>query len=243
MKWITRKGKNQKLELVPPAQQPRFANVVDCRYKNILGEDNKWYILTLTLDKDKGVPVDINEARIEAIETMAETIGRNIVVGNFGAQVADDCDAKEGYYIVEWIGMPYTDQESGELVCDAHYLYPVGRSSRWYTKSLEVAKIELKYVASADVKLENISDVNPLPQRMNKSERNKAKEMNALRISNESFEFLFEEIYSRESLALEEFPELEGSDEDDDDDDDNSGGGSDDDDSGSDVDDDDDCSL
>ena len=89
------------------------------------------------------------------------------------------------------------------------------------------------------MKLENISDVNPLPQRMNKSERNKAKEMNALRISNESFEFLFEEIYSRESLALEEFPELEGVDEDDDD----SGGGSDDDDSGSDVDDDDDCSL
>ena len=68
--------------------------------------------------------------------------------------------------------------------------------------------------------------------------------MNALRISNESFEFLFEEIYSRESLALEEFPELEGLDEDDDD---NSGGGSDNDDSGSDVDDDDDddddCSL
>ena len=65
--------------------------------------------------------------------------------------------------------------------------------------------------------------------------------MNALRISNESFELLFEEIYSRESLALEEFPELEGVDEDDDD----SGGGSDADDSGSDddVDDDDDCSL
>ena len=98
--------------------------------------------------------------------------------------------------------VPYTDQESGELVCDAHYLYPVGRSSRWYTKSLEVAKIELQYVASAHVKIDNISDGNPLPQRMNRSERNKAKEMNALRISNSFYEFLFEEIYSRESHSL-----------------------------------------
>ena len=44
---------------------------------------------------------------------------------------------------------------------------------------------------------------------MNKSARKQAKDMNALRISDESCEFLFEEIYSRESLALEEFPELE----------------------------------
>ena len=57
--------------------------------------------------------------------------------------------------------------------------------------------------------------------------------MNVLRIKNESFEFLFEEIYSRESLALEEFPKLQGLDEDDDDDDD----------SGTDEEDDDDCSL
>ena len=100
-------------------------------------------------------------------------------------------------------------------------------------------RIELKYVGSADVKLENISDVNPLPQRMNRSERNKAQEMNALRISNASFEFLFEEIYSRDPLALEEFPELEGLDDnigtDEDEDEDDSGTDKDEDD--------DDCSL
>ena len=59
------------LELEPPVEQPRFMNVVDCKYKSILGEDKKWYNLTSTLDKDKGVPFDINEARIEAIKIMA----------------------------------------------------------------------------------------------------------------------------------------------------------------------------
>ena len=54
--------------------------------------------------------VNINEARVEAIETMVQRIKRNIVVGNFGAQVADDSDAKEGCYVVEWIGVPYADQ-------------------------------------------------------------------------------------------------------------------------------------
>ena len=53
--------------------------------------------------------------------------------------------------------------------------------------------------------------------------------MNAFRISmNESYELLVEEIYSRESLAIVDFPELEdGSDSDDieSDDDDSSGGG------------------
>ena len=61
MDWIKLKFNNQKLELIPPEEQPRFANVVGCKYKNIHGEDKKWYILTLTLDKEKGVPVDINE--------------------------------------------------------------------------------------------------------------------------------------------------------------------------------------
>ena len=66
---------------------------------------------------------------------MAQRIKRNIVVGDFFTQVADDCDAKEGYYTVEWIWVPYTDQFIGELVCNDHYLYPIGRSSRWYTKN------------------------------------------------------------------------------------------------------------
>ena len=59
--------------------------------------------------------------------------------------------------------------------------------------------------------------------------RKQAEEMNAFRISmNESYELLVDEIYSRESLAIVDFPELEdGSDSDDikSDDDDSSGGG------------------
>ena len=102
-------------------------------------------------------------------------------------------------------------------------------------------RIELKYVASADVKLENISGGNPLYRReWIDLKGKKEKSLNALQISNESFEFLFEEIYSRESLALKEFPELEGLDNDSDSDNDDDDSGTDDDD---DDDDDGDCSL
>ena len=52
---------------------------------------------------------------------------------------------------------------------------------------LEVTRIELKYVASADAKLEIISDGNPLLKRMNGFESNQEKDINDLRISHESF--------------------------------------------------------
>ena len=110
-----KKIKNQKLELVPTAEQPRFVNVVYCKYTKILGEDRNFYILTFTIDKYKYVPVNINEAHIEAIETMEHRIECNIVVGNFGAQVADDRDEKEAYYFLNGSGCPTQINISGIL--------------------------------------------------------------------------------------------------------------------------------
>ena len=46
---------------------------------------------------------------------MAQSIKHNIIVVNFGAQVVDDCGEKEVYYVVEFIGVHFTDQEIGEL--------------------------------------------------------------------------------------------------------------------------------
>ena len=65
---------------------------------------------------------------------------------------------------------------------------------------LEVTRIELKYEASVDAKLEIIYDGNSLLRRMNGFERNKEKYMNNLRISHEYFEFIFEKMYSHESI-------------------------------------------
>ena len=106
---------------------------------------------------------------------LSASVRHNIVDGDFVDQDAGDCDAKEGNYISEWIRVTRIDQETGALVCDDHYLYPAGQSSKWFTKNLEVAKIELKYVLSINVKLENISYGKLLPQRMNISERKKIK--------------------------------------------------------------------
>ena len=86
-------------------------------------------------------------------------------------------------------------------------------------------QIELKYVASADAKLEISLMATLYHRQMHRSERKKLKETNALQIINESFQSIFEETYSREALALKEFPKLEGLDNADDNDNIDSGSG------------------
>ena len=71
---------------------------------------------------------------------MKQQIGNHITLkvvdgieeGYVGAVVTSDDDADGGYYyLIEWTGTPYTDQESGELVCPGDYLMPpVGRAPK-----------------------------------------------------------------------------------------------------------------
>ena len=44
-----------------------------------------------------------------------------------------DEDADGSYYLIKWTGTPYTDQDSGELVCPEEYLMPFGGAPKWYT--------------------------------------------------------------------------------------------------------------
>ena len=60
-------------------------------------------------------------------------VADDIEEGYIGAVVMPDEEADGGYYLIKWPGTPYTDQESGELVCPGEYLMPIGRAKKCYT--------------------------------------------------------------------------------------------------------------
>ena len=75
-----------------------------------------------------------------------------------------DDDAPNGYYLVEWVSLPYTCQDTGDLLCDGRYLNPVPCAPFWYTPSnLEPDTHNVKNVLFGNVMMEGISDTNTLP--------------------------------------------------------------------------------
>ena len=123
-------------------------------------------------------------------------VSEDIKVGCYGAVVTIDKDA-DGYYLVKWTGTPYTDQETGELVCDGLFLNPVGRARKWYTLSSLLSRSLVKHVVLAKVVMEGITDQNQLPKACN---RRQAAAKGALKISKASDDFIFAETYRRDQL-------------------------------------------
>ena len=62
----------------------------------------------------------------------------------------------------------------------------------------------MSHVVLADVKMEPISDENPLPLRMGKPGKDEATRRNALKISKESDDFIFDETWKRGQLEVAE---------------------------------------
>ena len=104
----------------------------------------------------------------------------DIEEGYIGAVVTSDEDADGGYYLIKWTGTPYTNQESGELVCPGDYLLPVGRAPKWYTPGEDSDVVLVKHVVVGKVNMEEFSEINPIPRSAN---RMKAVSMGALKIS------------------------------------------------------------
>ena len=144
---------------------------------------------------------DADLFRKEVREHITAVIAREIDVGKYGAVVTSDEDA-DGYYLVKWTSTPYTDQESGQLVCDANYLNRVGRAPKWYTGSDLSDKHVLQHVVLGDVTMEEISGTNPLP---NTCDKLLAQAKAALKVSKESDDFIFEEIHRRDALEDPEY--------------------------------------
>ena len=76
-------------------------------------------------------------------DLIGEEVNALVEEGNYGSVVCNDKKEKFGYYIVEWIGVPWTDQETHQLMCDAVYWNSIPRALFWYTRSLPPPTLKL----------------------------------------------------------------------------------------------------
>jgi hypothetical protein len=187
---------------VPPEQQLRFQSVTDCKYRKILEERNEWDIIVLEVDHNKANMDDVDAARDEVLVSLSSNIAANVEIGGYGAIVTEDVKADFGYWMIEWTTEPYTCQDTGRLVCDGYYLNPVPGAPKWWTPSGAAETIPLVHIVMADVQMDPIEKGRNMPSstHVNKKEMLKNE---ALRIEEDSHDYIFDEMFRRETLEHE----------------------------------------
>lgn len=125
---------------VEPSNQPRYQNVINCKYASVLGVYNQWIIMPFQFGKDT-TEDDLEQMHHTILTSIASNIASTIAESSYGAVNTEDPQT-DGYYIVKFISSPYTLQNdvvvngdrisSGMLVCDAEYLSPAFKGSNWY---------------------------------------------------------------------------------------------------------------
>ena len=187
---------------VPNQEQPRFQTVSDCQYRKILGVRNEWDIILLEVDHNRANMDDVDAAREEVLVSLSSNIAANIEIGGYGAIVTEDETARDGYWIIEWTSDPYTCQDTGRLVCDGLYLNPVEGGPKWWTPSGHAETIPLVNIVMADVNMDAIEVGRNMPSSSHVN-RKQCLEMEALRIEEDSHDYIFDEIFRRETLEHE----------------------------------------
>lgn len=190
---------------VPFKEQPRFQTVLNCKYRNYLSGKNKWYFFKLqqrarnSSNYQEHMDIEANSFRKNVRDMIGEEINAAIDEGNFGAVLCNDKAEKNGYYLVEWIGSSWTSQETRVLFCDAVYWNKIPRAPGWYTRSNppHIETHELNHVISADLSMIPMSESNKLPNGCAKAV---AKRMGAMKLSEDSHDFIMEEMFRREAL-------------------------------------------
>jgi hypothetical protein len=147
-----------------------------------------------------------------------------------GAFATEDPDA-DGYYLVEWVGEPWTLDEDlvldeydppivlkrGERVVRAKYYNKVPRATRWYTPSNLLTTVRLQQVLVANLEIQSESTTtSKLPNTCNKvaARRKGARMMDKI-----DHEKIVDEIARRAILDFYEEEEDDDDDEEEEDDD------------------------
>ena len=107
--------------------------------------------------------------------------------------------------------MPFTDQEDGTLKCTGKWLNPVPKAPKWFTRSETEVTCDLLNLVETGVQLEPISPRNMVPRVVRKA----TTEANAMRISEDSHNFILDEIVRRERLEYDPSRVLVGDEEED----------------------------
>ena len=185
------------------AKQPRFQNPSDCFFKPLLEDKNKWHFVDLheRVGSDED---EVDEERQLVLRHVTTSIARSIEVGKIGAIAFEQREGEgdeEGCCLVEFIGLPRTEQDEATSGCawkvDCHWLHRVPTARHWHTKSLQKQTFDLVHVVATDVEMKPMSPMNMMK---NRAVRQEAAQKNAMRIADDSHEFILDEIMRRERL-------------------------------------------
>jgi len=185
-----------------PEEQPRFKTVEDCQYRKVLGVRNEWDVIRLEVDHSKANLDDVDAAREEVLLSLSSNIAANIEIGGYGAILTDGDGARDGYWLLEWTSDPYTCQETDQLVCDGLYLDEVPGAPKWWTPSGLRVTIPLANIVMADVDMDPIEVGRNMPS-STRVDKKECLKQEALRMEDESHDYIFDEIYRRETLEYE----------------------------------------
>lgn len=212
----------------PAEEQPRYKTNQSCHWWPIFEGLNDWHIVTLVVGKDDDAQADLlEEAQNLFLDSRAEEAFKQIVVGQRGAFATDDPDA-DGYYVVEWTGLPERLKNDvviddfdppmilkrGEKVVRGKYWNKVPGAKQWYTPSdpEEYVTVRLQQVLCAHLVLVEESPTCTLPNSL----RNKSsvRRKGAMRVSDRDHARIDQEVERRDILDFVE--EEEGDQEEDD---------------------------
>jgi len=148
----------------------------------------------------------VDEEREVVLRHMTTSVARSIKIGNVGACAFDQGKGERGgeeeCHLVEFASLPFTDQGGDKCAWKVNCLWlnSVPGARCWCTKSTNETTLSVVYLVATDLQMHPISPTNMV---RNLQVRKDAERLGALRLSNDSHDFILDEIERRERLECD----------------------------------------
>lgn len=182
--------------------QPRFQTIDNCYFSSLLGDENKWYIKTM-IESPVSVKEDGDQARYDVLCHKAFNLAGYIDNGVFGAVGGigtKEIPARHGYWIIQFTGPAYIDQETGKQMCKGIWWDEVAfGTDPWFIPDKQEEILEVHKIVMSDVVMEKVSGTNPPPA----SNKNSLAQKRPCRVSVRSHAYILDEIVRRDMLEYD----------------------------------------
>ena len=144
---------------------------------------------------------EVDKEREVVLRHVTTSVARSIKIGNVGACAFDKGKGKrseEEHCLVEFASLPFTDQEGDKCAWKVNcpWLNSVPRARHWHTKPTDETTLSVVCLVATDLQMHPISPTNMV---RNPQVRKEAERLGALRLSNDSHDFILDEIERRET--------------------------------------------
>ena len=131
------------------------------------------------------------------LTNITASIASEIKIGKFGAVATSDKKCKEGYWIAKWKSTPYYDDETKQVICDVNWMYSLKYAPTWYYEHADGPTFDTVLVRNVVLSNVLVSTISPENMSPAGADTGTAIALAAMRISDESHSFIFDEIYRR----------------------------------------------